>query len=597
LLLALAILLLLAGLGWLMSARPWESGKSAAATTVATTPLYLQLYLQPSPGQATDLTRYGLGPGGSQVRVLWATPEYFRATNQSDLAAQYGVEKNLVFLIWEDIHDQDLVEPLLPLLRVGGSAAYAPSQVIAPEYAVHHRQSVALYSLYDSQGLPILDERSPFVQLILPPANEEGAQSILSWAVPESSSKVPSLATVNESKLQVSDLSRLLTKSYSDMEYQGAKGIRIEATYATSDYFTSGFPGEAAARFLPDRYTVFAVSETLHTATLPGAPPAVSLRLDGREYKSDLAEQITASPHHRVTLVRFPVEPPTGLSHRVMELLLPGDAGLTWHLPISYAGLEASSGFGVTWVSILAVLGGLVAAMWPCLFQLTVFFIPALAGLSTQEAGSSVTLGRRATVVKAGLFFVLGFTLVYTVAGAVIGFAAGRLGDTSGFYVWQRYLGIVGGAVIILLALRVAAKVRAPLVCKMPVLSHLSRRRRPANPAEMMVAGLAFATGCMTCFGAALVVAMVAYVGLSGSALVGAFTLFLFSMGMGIPLVIGSIAMARVLPLLSRFEKAIRWMGLASSLIMVGFAGLLITGNYMVLTEWVYRLLPAPGIR
>ncbi|MBI4299617.1 MAG: hypothetical protein HY677_00655, partial [Chloroflexi bacterium] len=174
----------------------------------------------------------------------------------------------------------------------------------------------------------------------------------------------------------------------------------------------------------------------------------------------------------------------------------------------------------------------------------------------------------------------------------LIGSAAGRLGELPAFDVWQQYLGIGGGALIILLAARVAAQVRAPLVCKMPVLSRMGQRRRPANPLEMMVAGVAFATGCMTCFGAAIVVAMVVYVGLSGSAVVGAFTLFLFSMGMGIPLVIAAIAMAKVLPLLSRFEKAIRWMGLASSLVMVGFAILLITGNYMLLTEWIYRAMP-----
>jgi cytochrome c-type biogenesis protein len=226
------------------------------------------------------------------------------------------------------------------------------------------------------------------------------------------------------------------------------------------------------------------------------------------------------------------------------------------------------------------------------LFQLTVFFIPALGGLSMQEASSSVSVGRRASVVKAALFFVLGFTVVYTVAGAVVGFLAGRLSDMSSFYLWQRYLGIAGGIVILLLALRVAAQVRAPLVCKMPVLSGMSRRRGPASPLQMMVAGVAFATGCMTCFGAAIVVAMVVYVGLAGSALVGGLTLFLFSLGMGIPLVIGAMAMARVLPLLSRFERAVRWMGLASTLVMVGFAVLLLTGNYMALTEWVYRMMP-----
>jgi cytochrome c biogenesis protein CcdA len=195
-------------------------------------------------------------------------------------------------------------------------------------------------------------------------------------------------------------------------------------------------------------------------------------------------------------------------------------------------------------------------------------------------------------VVKAAFFFVLGFTLVYTAGGALIGFAAQRLGDTPDFYVWQRYAAIGGGIMIIILALRVAAKVRAPLVCKMPVLSKIAHSQKTANPFELMFAGLAFATGCMTCFGAAIIIAMVVYVGLEGSVAVGALTMFLFSLGMGIPLVLAAIAMAKVLPVLFRLEKIIPWMGLASAMLMIGFAILLITGNYMALTEWVYRAIP-----
>jgi cytochrome c-type biogenesis protein len=115
----------------------------------------------------------------------------------------------------------------------------------------------------------------------------------------------------------------------------------------------------------------------------------------------------------------------------------------------------------------------------------------------------------------------------------------------------------------------------------------MAHSRKASSPLELMMAGLAFATGCMTCFGAALIIAMVVYVGTAGSALVGGLTLFLFSMGMGIPLVIAAAFMAKVLPTLTKLERVIPWMGLASSLIMVGFAVLLITGNYMAFTTWV----------
>jgi cytochrome c-type biogenesis protein len=189
----------------------------------------------------------------------------------------------------------------------------------------------------------------------------------------------------------------------------------------------------------------------------------------------------------------------------------------------------------------------------------------------------------------AAFYFILGFTLLYTATGAVIGFAAQRLGDTGRFEVWQRYAGVAAGMIVIALALRVAAKVRAPLICRMPVLSGMAHSKKPATRLEMMVAGLAFATGCMTCFGSALVVGMVVYVGLAQSALYGALVLFLFSLGMGIPLVIAALAMAKALPLLARLERLVPWMGLASAVLMAGFGTLLISGNYMVVSEWTFR--------
>jgi thiol:disulfide interchange protein len=124
----------------------------------------------------------------------------------------------------------------------------------------------------------------------------------------------------------------------------------------------------------------------------------------------------------------------------------------------------------------------------------------------------------------------------------------------------------------------------------MPVLSSLAYSAKPATRLEMMLAGLAFATGCMTCFGSALVVGMVVYVGLAQSAFFGALVLFLFSLGMGIPLVAAALAMAKALPLLMKLERAVPWMGLASAILMAGFGVLLISGDYMLVSEWTVRI-------
>jgi cytochrome c-type biogenesis protein len=302
---------------------------------------------------------------------------------------------------------------------------------------------------------------------------------------------------------------------------------------------------------------------------------------------------MTNSPHHRATFYRFARDDTFGTGHQMMTLRLPSGQEAAWHLPLVAPHTDNAGGpigVGNQWGLILALLGGMLAAMWPCLFQLTVYFIPALAGVAMQETGASKG-ARRRQVLQAAFFFILGFTILYTATGALIGLAAEHLGDTAQFDEWQRYFGVVAGVIVIGLAVRVAVKARAPLVCRMPVLAWMARSNKPASRLEMMVAGLAFATGCMTCFGSALVVGMVVYVGLAQSALYGAFVLFLFSLGMGIPLVIAAVAMAKALPLLLKLETAVPWMGLMSALIMAGFGILLVSGNYMVIAEWSQRLV------
>ncbi|MBM3818525.1 MAG: hypothetical protein FJW14_05835 [Acidimicrobiia bacterium] len=369
-----------------------------------------------------------------------------------------------------------------------------------------------------------------------------------------------------------------LTRNLGDVDYAGASGVHMEATYAPQD----------------EQHVAILLTEQLHTANLPERPPAPELLVSGAPVSLVNSKVVTDSVHHRITSYRFARDESFASGHQVMTLRLASGQQATWHLPLMLPAVAASgvapTGFGESWALILALLGGMVAAMWPCLFQLTVYFIPALAGVAMQDDGSSPA-ARRTQVLRAAFFFILGFTLVYTATGAVIGYAAQRFGDTAQFEAWQRYIGVAAGVVVIGLALRVAAKVRAPLVCRMPILSSMANSKKPASRTEMMVAGLAFATGCMTCFGSALVVGMVVYIGLAQSALYGAMVLFLFSLGMGIPLVIAAIAMARALPVLMKLETAVPWMGLASAVLMAGFGILLISGNYMIMSEWAYRLV------
>jgi cytochrome c-type biogenesis protein len=388
-------------------------------------------------------------------------------------------------------------------------------------------------------------------------------------------------------------LALALTKDLGSADYGGVAGVRVEATYAPPEYVPHILGEAVPADVQPDEYVAVLLSERIHTANLPEAAAMPALLINGAPVPLLDRRRVADSPHHRATVYRFAREESFGTGHQMMTLRLASGQEATWHLPLvlpdANAAAALSGGVADQWALVLALLGGMLAAMWPCLFQLTVYFIPALAGVAMQERGSS-GISKRRQVLTAAFYFILGFTLIYTATGALIGYAAGQLGSTGEFEAWQRYIGVAAGIVVLGLALRVAAKVRAPLACRMPVLSRMGHANAPATRAEMMVAGLAFATGCMTCFGSALVVGMVVYVGLAQSALYGALVLFLFSLGMGVPLVIAAVAMARALPLLLKLERAVPWMGMASAALMAAFGVLLISGNYMVVSEWAYRL-------
>jgi uncharacterized cupredoxin-like copper-binding protein len=281
-------------------------------------------------------------------------------------------------------------------------------------------------------------------------------------------------------------LTRALTKDLGSADYPGVSGVIVEATYAPAEYETQILGVASADSTLrPDQYVAILLSERVHAATLTGVAISPSLYVNGTSVPFISRTLVAESPHHRATVLRFSRDDSFGKGHQMMTLRLLSGVEATWHLPLvlptAADAPQAAGGFGDQWALILALLGGMLAAMWPCLFQLTVYFIPALAGVAMQNAGGESGRGQRRQVLTAAFYFILGFTLLYTATGALIGFAAQRAGDAGEFEMWQRYFGVAAGVVVIALALRVAAKVRAPLVCRMPVLSGMAHSKKPAS--------------------------------------------------------------------------------------------------------------------
>src|SRR5262245_28392690 len=155
---------------------------------------------------------------------------------------------------------------------------------------------------------------------------------------------------------------------------------------------------------------------------------------------------------------------------------------------------------------------------------------------------------------------------------------------------WNRPLAIMAGLGILLLGVWMGANSGAPGLCRLPLGAQLRTSRRWLDTLKMMFMGSAFAVGCSTCFGGALFMSLMIYVGTVGSASLGALALFLFSVGMAVPYVLSALFLSRALPILNSLQRVASGVGLVSAVVMIFFGVILITDNFHIPSNLLYRL-------
>jgi cytochrome c-type biogenesis protein len=373
----------------------------------------------------------------------------------------------------------------------------------------------------------------------------------------------------------------------------------ISGIYATPEYYAMTEQTREAAKYLPEKFAVFYVFEDLHMGDLPESPLTMMLRLnDGRQVSPLDSAVVRDSYHHRATVVRFPStdangRPTIGEKASSFNLVAHEPSShseqvMQWNLPIVYP-QDRTEGSDLSLPTLLALLAGLLAVLSPCLLQLTIYYTFALAGISMQQSSADI-VAARAQVIRTALYFMAGFTVVFTAAGALAGLVGERLQSSGIMEDWNRPLGIAAGVGILLLGVSVGANSGAPGLCRLPLFVTQRARRSWLDPLKVMFMGSAFAVGCSTCFGGALFISLMIYVGTVGSTSLGALTLFLFSLGIAIPYLLSAFFLSRALPLLNSFHKAASGVGLVCSVVLIFFGVILITDSFHIPSDLLYRV-------
>jgi cytochrome c-type biogenesis protein len=243
--------------------------------------------------------------------------------------------------------------------------------------------------------------------------------------------------------------------------------------------------------------------------------------------------------------------------------------------------------FGDLHIYFGVMLAGLVSFLSPCVLPLVPPYLGYLGGTTISQASVADGIDGRVwrRVVIGSLFFVLGFTTVFTALGA----GASMFGQLIQTYKGE--LSVAAGAVIILFGLHFTG------VFKIPLLYSEARFQANVDGASFAGAyliGLAFAFGWTPCIGPVLG-AILALAGASGTASEGAALLAAYSAGLGIPFLVAALFVSPFMAFLQRFRSHLGTVEkiMGGLLVLTGIAFL--TGGMQTLSFWLLETFPALG--
>lgn len=221
-----------------------------------------------------------------------------------------------------------------------------------------------------------------------------------------------------------------------------------------------------------------------------------------------------------------------------------------------------------------AFIAGLLSFLSPCVLPLIPSYITYITGLSFSDldAERPSHLVRRQTMLHS-LSFIGGFTVVFVLLGA----SATYIGTFLQSH--MELVRKVGGILIIVFGVHVTGLV--PLKWLLGE-RRMSLKHKPAGFLGSFLVGLAFAAGWTPCIGPILAsILMIAAT--EEKVAQGIVLLLLYSIGLGIPFLLSSLAMHRFIILFNRFKKHIRLFEITT-----GFFLMLV--GLLIYTNWLSRL-------
>lgn len=232
---------------------------------------------------------------------------------------------------------------------------------------------------------------------------------------------------------------------------------------------------------------------------------------------------------------------------------------------------------------ISAFVAGILMFLAPCTLPILPAYLGFISGASLEDLkdpGKAPQVKRK--IILNGLFFILGFSLVFIFFGTLAGLFGSALAD---FRIWS---GRIGGALVILFGLFMLG------VFRLPALQTDRRIKLPSflkigKPSSSLVIGSAFAFGWTPCVGPILA-SILLLASASATALQGAFLLAVFSLGLAVPFMAVAVLISSATGWIERSAKYLNIVSIVGGVFLIILGVLLITDNFGLTIQYGYQL-------
>jgi cytochrome c-type biogenesis protein len=231
-----------------------------------------------------------------------------------------------------------------------------------------------------------------------------------------------------------------------------------------------------------------------------------------------------------------------------------------------------------------ALVAGILSFVSPCVLPLVPGYLSFISGVSLESAhsGDALPEGTTRRVFLSSIAFVLGFSTVFVALGASASTIGGFINEKAAI------LTKIAGVLVILFGLHTMGVLRIKWLYRQ---AQIDVQRKPAGPLGAFLVGLAFAFGWTPCIGPILG-SILALAAQEGTVRHGTALLSVYSLGLGVPFLLTSLAVNKFFAAFKKVRKYYRAIEIVAGLLMVGIGVLLVTNKFTLITRVLTPYLP-----